>query len=76
MIAMYVCSQNECCFCQLLHGAAAVEHLGGDYHLIDRVRWAAISEKLKALLAIAGKVQLGGKESQMKTSFAPSGKRN
>ena len=43
---------------------------------IDRVRWAAISEKLKALLAIAGKVQLGGKESQMKTSLAPSGKRN
>ena len=28
MIAMYVSSQNDCCFCQLSHGAAAAEHLG------------------------------------------------
>ena len=38
MIAMYVSSQNDCCFCQLSHGAAAAEHLGGDYDLIDRVK--------------------------------------
>jgi uncharacterized peroxidase-related enzyme len=66
MIAMYVSSQNECCFCQLSHGAAAAEHLGGNYDLIDRVRsnyaTAEISDKLKALLAIAGKVQKGGKQ--------------
>jgi uncharacterized peroxidase-related enzyme len=65
MIAMYVSSQNNCCFCQLSHGAAAAEHLGGDYDLIDRVKQnyaaAEISDKLKSLLAIAGKVQKGGK---------------
>src|SRR6202453_2928362 len=65
MIATYVSSQNDCCFCQLSHGAAAAEHLGGDYDLIDRVKrnyaTAEISAKLKSLLAIAGKVQQGGK---------------
>jgi uncharacterized peroxidase-related enzyme len=65
MIAMYVSSQNDCRFCQLSHGAAAAEHLGGDYGLIDRVKCnyatAEISDKLKSLLAIAGKVQKGGK---------------
>ena len=38
MIAMYVSSQNNCYFCQLSHGAAAAEHLGGNYDLIDRVK--------------------------------------
>jgi uncharacterized peroxidase-related enzyme len=65
MIATYVSSQNDCCFCQLSHGAAAAEHVGGNYDLIDRVKrnyaTAEISEKLKSLLAIAGKVQKGGK---------------
>jgi uncharacterized peroxidase-related enzyme len=64
-IATYVSSQNDCCFCQLSHGAAAAEHLGGNYELIDRVKVnysaADIPEKLKALLAVAGKVQKGGK---------------
>ena len=66
MIAMYVSSQNDCSFCQLSHGAAAAEHLGGDYGLIDRVKrnyvTAEISDKLKSLLAIAGQVQKGGKQ--------------
>jgi uncharacterized peroxidase-related enzyme len=66
MIAMYVSSQNDCRFCQLSHGAAAAEHLGGDYELIDLVKRdygnAKISDKLKSLLAIAGKVQKGGKQ--------------
>jgi uncharacterized peroxidase-related enzyme len=65
MIAMYVSSQNDCRFCQLSYGAAAAEHLGGDYELIDRVKHdygtAKISDKLKSLLALAGKVQRGGK---------------
>jgi uncharacterized peroxidase-related enzyme len=64
-IATYVSSQNDCRFCQLSHGAAAAEQLSGNYELIDRVKSdydsAEISEKLKALLAIAGKVQRGGK---------------
>jgi uncharacterized peroxidase-related enzyme len=65
MIATYVSSQNDCCFCQLSHGAAAAEHLGGNYDLIECVKHnyatAEISDKLKSLLAIAGKVQKGGK---------------
>jgi uncharacterized peroxidase-related enzyme len=65
IIATYVSSQNDCCFCQLSHGAAAAEHLGGNYELIDRIKQnfgtSGISEKLKALLVIAGKVQKGGK---------------
>jgi uncharacterized peroxidase-related enzyme len=64
-IATYVSSQNDCCFCQMSHGAAAAEHMGGNYELVERVKTnyaaADISEKLKALLAVAGKVQKGGK---------------
>jgi uncharacterized peroxidase-related enzyme len=66
MIATYVSSQNDCCFCQLSHGAAAAEDLGGTYDLVDRVKrdyaTAEISDKLKSLPAIAGKVQKGGKQ--------------
>ena len=66
LIATYVSSRNECRFCELSHGAAAAEHLGGDYDLVDRVKCdysaTEISAKLKALLAIAGKVQKGGKQ--------------
>jgi uncharacterized peroxidase-related enzyme len=66
MIATYVSAQNDCCFCQLSHGAAAAEHMGGNYELIDLVKSnygaADISEKMKALLAVAGKVQKGGKQ--------------
>lgn len=65
LIATYVSSQNDCCFCQLSHGAAAAEHLDGNYELVEQVKSdyaaAGIPEKLKALLAIAGKVQKGGK---------------
>lgn len=65
IIATYVSSLNDCCFCQMSHGAAAAEHLGGNYDLIDRLKrdyaTAEISDKLKTLLAIAGKVQKGGK---------------
>ena len=65
MIATYVSSQNDCYFCQHAHGAVAAYRLGGNEKLIDDVKLnfesAAISDKLKALLAIAGKVQQGGK---------------
>jgi uncharacterized peroxidase-related enzyme len=65
MIATYVSSENDCYYCQHSHGAAAAEHLGGDYALIDQIKQdfgtAPVSEKLKALLGIAGKVQMGGK---------------
>ncbi|MGA8268775.1 MAG: peroxidase-related enzyme [Candidatus Acidiferrales bacterium] len=65
MIATYVSSENDCYYCQHSHGAAAAEHLGGNYKLIDEIKQnfqsAPISDKMKALLAIAGKVQMGGK---------------
>ncbi|HEX3436928.1 MAG TPA: peroxidase-related enzyme [Pseudacidobacterium sp.] len=64
LIATYVSYLNDCYFCQTSHGAAAAAHLGDD-DLVKRVkadfRHAAISDKLKALLVIAGKVQKDGK---------------
>lgn len=66
LIATYVSSLNECHYCQSCHGAIAAAHLDGDEDLVKRVKadfqHAAISEKLKALLVIAGKVQRGGKQ--------------
>jgi len=64
LIATYVSALNECHFCQASHGAAAACHLG-DKELVKKVKsnpsTAPISEKLKRLLVIAGKVQQGGK---------------
>jgi uncharacterized peroxidase-related enzyme len=66
LIATYVSSQNDCHFCQSAHGAVAAYRLGGNEKLINDIKLhfesAEISEKLKALLAIAGKVQKGGKQ--------------
>lgn len=66
LIATYVSSQNDCYFCQHAHGAVAAYRLGGNEKLIDAVKAnfqsAAITDKLKALLAIAGSVQKGGKQ--------------
>jgi uncharacterized peroxidase-related enzyme len=65
IIATYTSSLNGCYFYQMGHGAAAAHHLGGNLELIDQVIrdfWTApVSDKLKALLAIAGQVQKGGK---------------
>jgi len=65
LIGAFVSSENDCTYCQTIHGAIAAHHLGGDEELVRSVKrdfqHAAISDKLKALLAIAGKVQLGGK---------------
>lgn len=65
-IATYVSSQNDCYFCQHAHGAVAAHHLGGNEKLVNEIKLnfesAAISGKLKALLAIAGKVQKGGNQ--------------
>ena len=65
LIATYVSAQNDCHFCQSAHGAAAAHYLGGNEKLVNAIKLnfegAAISDKLKALLAIAGKVQKGGK---------------
>jgi uncharacterized peroxidase-related enzyme len=65
LIATYVSYLNECHYCQSIHGAIAAAHLDGDEELVKQVKadfhHAAISEKLKALLVIASKVQRGGK---------------
>jgi uncharacterized peroxidase-related enzyme len=66
LIAAYVSAQNECLYCQTIHGAIAAYHLGGDEELVLCVKRdpenAHVSPKLKALLAIAGKTAQGGKQ--------------
>jgi uncharacterized peroxidase-related enzyme len=66
IIATYVSHRNECKFCASSHAAAARYLLGEDEKLMDEVlndyTSADISDKLKALLNIAGKVQILGKE--------------
>lgn len=61
LIASYVSSLNECTFCCNSHSAIAACELGGDKELVEAVKddykTADISEKMKALLAIAKKVQ-------------------
>ena len=65
LIATFVSHRNGCHFCQSSHGAAAAHHLDGDDDLVDAVksdyRSAAVTDKLKALLAIAGSVAQGGR---------------
>ena len=65
LIAAFVSSRNTCYFCQTSHGAAAAHLNGGDARLVDSVcrnyKTAPISDKLKALLAIAEQVQIDGK---------------
>jgi uncharacterized peroxidase-related enzyme len=66
LIATYVSSENDCYYCQTIHGAIAAASLCGDEVLVKKIKvdfWnAEISDKLKALLVIAGQVQKGGKQ--------------
>lgn len=66
LIATYVSSQNDCVYCQTIHGAIAAHDLGGRDDVVLQVKKdfsaAPVSDKLKALLAIAGKVQQSGKK--------------
>lgn len=66
LIATFVSSQNNCRYCQSIHGAIAAAHLDGNEELVQCVKddfnSADVSQKLKALLAIAGKVQQDGKK--------------
>jgi uncharacterized peroxidase-related enzyme len=66
LIAAFVSSRNDCAFCRDSHGAAAAHHHGGDYFVVEAVKRdfpsAPVTTKLKALLAIAAKVQQGGKQ--------------
>jgi len=66
MIGAFVSSLNDCFFCQQVHGAMALHYYQCDIALIDQVKSdfqsAAITPKMKSLLAIAASVQKGGKQ--------------
>jgi len=66
LIAAYVSSRNDCMFCMSSHAAAARCLYGEGDTTVDDVlkdmNQASISPKMKALLNIAGKVQILGKE--------------
>lgn len=65
LIGTFVSSQNDCYYCQTIHGAVAARHLGGNEELIAQTKEdylsAPLSDKLKTLLTIAGQVRQGGK---------------
>ena len=66
LIAAYVSYRNNCTFCYSSHAAAARCLYEGDAGIVDEVlkdmQQAPVSNKLKALLNIAGKVQILGTE--------------
>ena len=63
LIATFVSARNDCRYCQTIHGAIAAHHLGDD-GVVDEVKrdpsQASVSEKLRALLVIAGQTAQGG----------------
>lgn len=66
LIAAYVSRRNNCMFCTNSHAAAARYLYGEKRSLVDEVlnqlEGSGISDKMKALLNIAGKVQISGKQ--------------
>ncbi len=66
LMAAYVSKRNDCFFCMSSHAAAARCLYGNDEAIVDDVlndmKRSGISDKLKALLHVAGKVQILGKE--------------
>src|SRR6185295_5363245 len=64
LIATYVSSENDCRYCQTIHGAVAAHHLNNEQLVVNvktDFEHAAVSDKLKALLVIAAKTAKGGK---------------
>jgi uncharacterized peroxidase-related enzyme len=65
-IAAYVSSLNGCAFCHRSHAAIASSHLADDGQTIAAVvedpERAPVSSKMKALLAIAARVQRSGRD--------------
>lgn len=61
-IAAYVSSLNECAFCYQSHRAAAVAHAGNVSVPDEECLVIPIHPKMKALLAIAAKVKVSGKQ--------------
>jgi len=66
LIATYVSYRNDCMFCMKSHAAATRCLYGAEANIVDEVlkdfQQAHVSDKMKALLNIAGKVQILGKE--------------
>lgn len=65
LIAAYVSAQNECSFCMNSHAAIARHLYGQESALVAQTladaQQSELSDKMKALLVIAGKVQQGGR---------------
>jgi uncharacterized peroxidase-related enzyme len=65
LIAAYVSNLNECTFCQASHSHFAALQLEGGMAVVEQVKLdpasAPISDKLRALLAIAAKVRVDGR---------------
>jgi uncharacterized peroxidase-related enzyme len=65
LIATHVSARNNCFFCMSSHAAAARELFGTGSQVVDCVienrPTSLLSDKMKALLEIAGKVQQNGK---------------
>jgi uncharacterized peroxidase-related enzyme len=65
LIAAYVSNLNECVFCAASHSAFAARQLDGGAALVEQVKrdpaTAPISDKLRALLAIAARVRDDGR---------------
>jgi uncharacterized peroxidase-related enzyme len=65
LIAAYVSHRNGCMFCMNSHAAAARSWYGNEKHVVSGLLHdkdaRLLSEKMKALLLIAGKVQVSGK---------------
>jgi uncharacterized peroxidase-related enzyme len=65
LIATYVSAQNDCTYCQSIHGAIAARQLDDDEQLVELVKRdvdrAPVSPKLRALLHIAGKTAESGR---------------
>ena len=66
LIAAYVSKRNDTVFCMMSHAAASRELYGDNRNIVDEVLkdmlHSGVSDKMKALLNIAGKVQILGKE--------------
>jgi alkylhydroperoxidase AhpD family core domain len=65
LIATYVSAQNNCHFCTNSHAAIARHLYGEDRTIVDQAiadfHQAPLSDKMKALLVIAGKAPQGGR---------------
>src|SRR5262249_20669455 len=64
LIAGYVSALNQCRFCEMSHSAFAAAQLDDGWDVVDAVKAdpdaAEVSDKMKALLAIAALVQQSG----------------